>query len=303
MRSLLPVAALITFSACSNGGLREPCAIEVEEGEVTASGEDRLGYALYFPKIAGNAPRRPYPAVILTHGFMRNYSFHANNARYMAQRGIVVMTPNMSSLFGGGKSRSRNADNTVGHVQWLAKRAETSGDPLCGLIDPRRIGLAGHSAGGAVSFEAAVRSQSSPTPVAALCLLDAVPWHGTVKSAASLKQLPFCSLRSEPSKFNADAEIMKLLRAMPFPVEDILLAGASHVDPENPSSAAAHVFAGGVHPEQQALYQKLMYLFFRDSLQSQFVETEKETYCETIERLKAEGKVRTATISPRRNPG
>lgn len=298
MHVLLPVVLMAHNEASAADYVQRPWTVAVEEGERVCESGDRIGYALYYPKFKEPAGRQQCPAVVITHGFMRNYSFHAANAKYMAERGIIVLTPNMSELFGGGRSRQRNAQNTANHIKWLARRSEAEGDALYGLIDPKRIGLAGHSAGGAVSFQAAVISQASPTPAAALCLLDAVPWHGTIKSAASFRQIPFCSLRSEPSRFNADAEVLKLLRAMPFAVEDVLICGASHVDPENPSSTAAHIFAGGVHPDKQALYQKLMYLFFRDALGAPVMESERETYSETLLKLQEEGRIVVKLISP-----
>jgi len=74
---------------------------------------------------------------------------------YLAQRGIVVLTPDMASLFGGEAAQLGCIADAVADVTWLAERSATPGDSLVGLVDPVRIGLAGHSAGGAVSFEAA----------------------------------------------------------------------------------------------------------------------------------------------------
>ena len=132
----------------------------------------------FIPQSGPGLPQPPYPAVILTHGFARDKKFHRKNARYMAERGILVLTPNMSSLLGGERAQIKNMENTVDHIKWLITRSENPGDVLYGLIDPNAMGLAGHSAGGAVSFEAAIRAQTSGYPVAALCLLDAVPGAG-----------------------------------------------------------------------------------------------------------------------------
>ena len=93
-----------------------------------------VGYELYYPNAVASSERR-FPAVVLTHGFGRKPSFHKSNARYMAERGIVVMTPEMTSLR-GTKGKDLNIANTVDHVRWLVERSRTSGDALFGLIDP-----------------------------------------------------------------------------------------------------------------------------------------------------------------------
>ena len=248
-----------------------PYQVDVEKGSrITATG-DSVAYALYLPVPAEDQPQPPYAAVILTHGFSRNYRVHEGNARYLAERGIVVMTPNMSSLLAGRSEQVRNARNTADHIAWLARRSATPGDRVHGMVDPTRMGLAGHSAGGAVSFQAAVLSQEGPHPVAALCLLDAVPWQATLQAAPHLRPLPVCSLRAESSAFNAWDSGQKLVDAVTFPIDDIRIRGASHVDPENPSTTAARLVVG-LSPERQAIFTRLMYLFFQDALQVHSVE-------------------------------
>ena len=179
--------------------------------------------------------------------------------------------PSGDSLLAGRSAQERNARNTADHVAWLARRSATPGDRVHGMVDPARIGLAGHSAGGAVSFQAAVLSQEGPHPVAALCLLDAVPWQATLQAALHLKPIPVCSLRAEPSAFNAWDSGQRLVDAVTFHIGDIRVRGASHVDPENPSTTAARLVVG-LSAERQAIFTRLMYLFFQDALRVRFVE-------------------------------
>jgi hypothetical protein len=87
-----------------------------------------IDYQLYCPKPATSAGvEQRFPIVALTHGSPRNSSYHKNNARFMAERGIVVMTPNMMSLLGTGNQK-RNIANTVDYVVWLIRRSFTPGD-------------------------------------------------------------------------------------------------------------------------------------------------------------------------------
>ena len=265
--------------------------IAIESGSRATVTGDTLDYDLFIPQPGPGLPQPPYPAVILTHGFARDKKFHRKNAQYMAERGILVLTPDMSSLLGGEKAQFKNIENTVDHVKWLITRSETPGDVLYHLIDPNAMGLAGHSAGGAVSFEAAIRARTSGYPVAALCLLDAVPWSRTLLRAPDLQALEFCSLRSEPAPCNSNGSVLDLLKALIFPVTDVLIVNATHVDPENPTDLPGVLFCGGTNPARRAIYQRLMYLFFQDAFQIESVENPPETYAEELENLRIQGRV------------
>jgi len=265
--------------------------VTIESGvRQTASG-DRVAYDLFIPQVPPDPNSPPSPAVILVHGFARDRTFHRNNALYMAQRGIVVLTPNMTSLMGGDQAQSKNVSILVDHVEWLSRRSATPGDALAGILDARRIGLAGHSAGGAVSFEAAAQSQQGTSPVAALCLLDAVPWNRTIERAADLKPLAMVSLRSEPAPWNAQGRVVALLDRLSFAVDDVRIVGAAHCDPENPTDTLGPMFTGGSTEEHRSLYQLLMCRFFRDALKAPAAKSDAETYVAAIEGLQAAGKV------------
>jgi pimeloyl-ACP methyl ester carboxylesterase len=178
----------------------------------------------------------------------------------------------MSTLLRGASDQLRNIANTVDHLHWLARRAGTDGDSLFGRLDPARMGLAGHSAGGAVAFEAALLAVND-TAAAAVCLLDAVPWPRTIAKADGLPVLPFCSLRSEPSSCNRYGTVLRILERIPFVTADIRIVDGTHCDPENPSDALCGLACGNAHPERQAVYQFLMARFFEDALRGPLPET------------------------------
>lgn len=271
--------------------------VQVVDGARETTTGDTLDYTLYLPQPGGDRPAPPYPAVVLTHGFARNKRFHANNAAYMAERGLVVLTPNMSSLFGGESAQLENIENTADHLRWLAASALAPDDPLFGLVDADRLGLAGHSAGGAVSFEAAIESQRQPERTAALCLLDAVPWTRTTGRAADLPSaVAFCSLRSGPSACNANNSVLDLLADMAFPVEDIRVVNGSHCDPENPSDLGCSLFCGGSDDVARDVYQRLMYLFFQDAFGIASVEAAPEDYSVALANYETGGLV-VSTLS------
>ena len=275
--------------------------VSVESGmRQTATGA-RVAYDLFIPRPAAGLPGPPFPAVVLTHGFARDRTFHRDNALYMAQRGMVVLTPNMVSLLGGTASQSANIAILSDHVRWLAERSTAAGDPLAGILDAWRIGLAGHSAGGAVSFEAAVKTQEGPASVAAVCLLDAVPWDRTLERAVDPKPLPLASLRSEPGPWNLNGRVLDLLNRLPFAVEDIRIVGASHCDPENPTDLLGQLACGPSTEERRAIYQRLIYLFFRDALKAHRFKQEGEPYADALEKLQAANLISRSADRPFRD--
>ena len=127
-------------------------------------------------------------------------------------------------------------------------------------IHPNVI-LAGHSAGGALSFMAAVEAQGESLPVTSLILLDAVPWDETIDAAARLQPLPLLSLTSESSSMNAWLKVEKLHEAIGFDFTRLRLVGSSHVDPENPPGTFSKAFAT---EEGQELYSQLLIRYVSD---------------------------------------
>lgn len=214
-------------------------------------------YSLYLPA-EPPASSAPLPLVVLTHGFMgseRHWAWLA--PRLASQAGVVVFTHDMTSLLARPHedAQRRNILGLADHVEWLLVGG--GGAPA---LDASRVVLCGHSAGGAVAFEAAVelserreRSQGGAS-IAVVLLLDAVPWPRTLE-ATSARFPPatlLISLRSEPSAWNMHGEVLKLLRqpsilsgaqCMPQRVMDFLLVGSRHADPVRPRSGGMCVMS------------------------------------------------------------
>jgi pimeloyl-ACP methyl ester carboxylesterase len=178
----------------------------------------------------------------------------------------------------------------------LVERSSSPTDSIAGLVDGGRIGLAGHSAGGAVSLEAAAALTESGRPLEALLLLDAVPWSRTARVASDLLPLDFASLRSEPSSCNAFASVVPLLPELRFPNEDVRILGATHCDPENPTDVLCRVACGGGSGDAQGLYQRLMYLFLKDALKAPSLDD--ETYRDALGDLSSKGAIEIEPHGP-----
>jgi pimeloyl-ACP methyl ester carboxylesterase len=155
--------------------------------------------------------------------------------------------------------------------------------------------LLGHSAGGAISFEAAIELDEAGEGVDALMLLDGVPWARTVDRAGDLPELPFASVRSEPTACNADGAIRDVLVSLPFATEDILVVGGSHCDPESPTDLLCRLACGGSNEQARAAYQELMGAFLRDALAAPAAETF-DGFSATVDRLTAAGRVVTNLV-------
>ena len=269
----------------------------VESGTRLAASGDEVPYDLFIPVPPADAVVRPAPAVILTHGFGSNKFFHRNQAIYMVRRGMIVMTPNLVRLF-TGESQLRNIDNTVGHLEWLAQRTATPGDELFSRLDPARLGLAGHSAGGAVSFEAAAGAQERGLGLVSLVLLDAVPWPRTVQHAGQLAPLWLSSLRGEPHPCNAGGNILTLLPNLTFPTVDTRIIGGSHCDPLNPGIAVCNILCGDSPPGTDTIFARLMYLFFRDTFGLPELGGDPLSYAQALALYELTGKARSVAVTP-----
>ncbi len=257
---------------------------------------DRVAYDLYTPRPAAGLPAPPWPAVVLDHGFARSKGRFSGTARFLTERGFVVLVANLVSLLGGESARSANVENTLDHVAWLKARSAAAGDPLFGLVDPERIALAGHSAGGAVAFEAA----AGGPPVRAVVLLDAVPWPRTIEAARQMPVTRLLSLRSEPSACNAEGSVRKLLEALPFATEDVRIPGGTHCDAEDPTDGFCRLFCGGTGEKARAAYRRLFFLFVKDALDAPPVEEAPDSWTEAIRRGVEDGSLAVEAVAPGR---
>ena len=192
-----------------------PFQVEASEGDFQVIEDKQLHAIRYIPKEPSGE------ALILVHGFSRNAQRMAGHATALASRGVTVWTPNLYSLMGGAKSRAKNVEFLLSLVRELS-------------ATHKNVSLAGHSAGGALAFSAAIRAQQEGIEVAQLILLDAVPWSETIKEAGLLRPLPLLSLSAEPSAMNARLKVEELHATIKFPFVQLHLIGSSHVDAENP---------------------------------------------------------------------
>src|SRR5262245_24433335 len=116
--------------------------VKTESGTHTTSSGDSLRYNLFIPQRANGKTQPPWPIVILCHGYTRTLYNMYYNAYYMAQRGIIVITPEVISIT-GEEMQQQNVANTVDFVSWMLARNDTPGNSLYQIVNPMKIGLAG----------------------------------------------------------------------------------------------------------------------------------------------------------------
>jgi pimeloyl-ACP methyl ester carboxylesterase len=297
--TIMTVAITPRLSACCDVCHLDPTShafeVDVERGARRTTVGDRVRYSLFTPEPNDTLPAPPYPGIVISHGFARSGRFHRDTACALAERGIVVLTPDRAGSFGGRDAEQRQIDNLIDHVRWLRSRAADVDDSLFGLLDPGRVGLVGHSAGGAISFEAAIDLADAGEAVQAVMLLDGVPWARTLERAGELHNVAFGSARSAPAPCNAQGQILDLLDGLSFSTVEILVAGGTHCDPENPTDWLCRLLCDGSDEQARAVYQKLLYAFLFDALDvpdvGVFV-----GFAAVVEQLEAEGRIDTTRI-------
>ena len=192
---------------------------------------------LAFPNCTGSTPASydvdvyrpsgagPFGLVGIGHGFQNSKDNHEVFARALAAKGVVVVVPQFPLLLAlqcGYSDHSRNAD-----ILWAAMEQERG----VSTIDPARVGLAGHSAGGLSAFLAASRHA-----VDALLLFDAVDNTGLGAAATSTVTAPALFLAAESSTCNSSNNSLPWFDALTGLKGKLKVVGATHCEPQDPLS-------------------------------------------------------------------
>ena len=195
----------------------------LESGHRESHGS-RLAYDLYLPEAAA-----PSAAVLLLHGFGADRKSLRGHAERLAASGCLLLAPDMSSLMSGGTeaAQRRNIAQAADGARFLLTQPSVVAAGLA-------LTLIGHSAGGAVLFEAAAALVSQGIAPRLVLLLDAVPWPRTVALAVSwpCAAVPLVALRCADGAWNMQGAWDKVLAALPEPFSTALrLPLSKHGDP------------------------------------------------------------------------
>lgn len=263
----------------------------IERGQFrTASGAMRA-YALYIPESTEGLPAGPYPLVVLLHGFLMTGHQQSGNAQNFARHGFIAFTPDLTKVLLGHTTREHNVQDVLNEIRWLTDRKQNSESPLHGLVDANRVGIAGISAGGAVSLEVILEAQKSGIPIKAMCALDGVPWDRTSDRMSQLKPIRMLSLRAEPALWNFHGRILSYLKMLRFKSDDVKVNGARHCDVENPTTLGCRCLCGSSSERFRRVFQRLTYLFFKEALNGPSLDGKRETFAQAVHSYEHNGQV------------
>ena len=132
-------------------------------------------------------------------------------------------------------------------LDWAERQNADKSSPLFGRVDARRAAACGHSAGGL----SAMLASASDERIRVLVLLDAVDWNGLGAKAAAKLRIPSLSVCAEPSEWNANGSPEKLAAALPEPKKTVKIAGAKHLEAQDPVNQLGAFVLGRVSPQRQ----------------------------------------------------
>ncbi|HEU5301648.1 MAG TPA: neocarzinostatin apoprotein domain-containing protein [Acidimicrobiia bacterium] len=123
----------------------------------------------------------PYPLILFAHGYSATPGTYEDLLARIASAGYVVAAPRFPRSSGGGPHTPDAGDvvNQPGDLSFLidelvaASRAEVG--PLAGMIEPKAIGVAGHSNGGITVLGATAHSCCRDKRIKAVAVLSGTP--------------------------------------------------------------------------------------------------------------------------------
>jgi dienelactone hydrolase len=243
-------------------------------------------FTIYVPDVNASLPKAPFPTVIMAHGFLMTAKQQRENGEYFARRGIVVIAPNISKLLLGEETRMNNIEDILDLQKWL-----TTESPYKEVIDVNRFAVGGNSSGGAVALELLIQMQRRGMPCRTACFLDGVPWDRSWAAVKELKPVNALTLRAEDTLCNEKARMLKCLAPIPYSFDDVKIVGAHHCDAEAPTTIGCLCVCGKSDPVHRARFQRVLYLYLRDTLDAHNFETPALPFTELMKTMQKEGTV------------
>jgi pimeloyl-ACP methyl ester carboxylesterase len=174
--------------------------------------------------------------VVLAHGAMRDRHSMSTLASELADRGALVIVPDLPFL------TDANANATALASIVIDVRAGRFG-PV-----PAKTVLIGYSAGGLATLLAAVRAPG----ITGWIGLDPVDHSGEGVHAAARVSPPAVMLRAAPDRCNAYANSHSWGSFLPRLIRDTLVEGATHCDFDDAADLVCAAICGAADPQRQA---------------------------------------------------
>ena len=197
----------------------------------------------------------PFPLLIASHGWSAASAQQLGWAQHFASWGFVVAVPDFPNTL------TPDAQVDQGIIrQLVALYSNPSTDsPAKGKVDPARVGLEGHSAGGLATTLAA--QGISP---GAVVLFDPVDAADAGAAAYANLCSPLLGIFANGSSCNNSAEWSTFATDTSAPLVFFHVVGSTHCDGENQDRGAACglVCGGAADPTRQAIYARYATAFF-----------------------------------------
>lgn len=180
--------------------------------------------------------REPLPLIVFAHGFAVTPGLYARLLDAWAKAGYVVAAPvfpveNRDAPGGPDESDLVNQPGDMSFVisRLLAESARPA-SPLHGLVDPRRIAVAGQSDGGETAFAVSYESHFLDRHVRAAVILSGAKLPGSV-ARFPRGSPPLLAVQGTADAINSPRYTRQLFRITQRPKFLLWLEGASHLPP------------------------------------------------------------------------
>ncbi|CAD7695462.1 unnamed protein product [Ostreobium quekettii] len=228
-----------------------------------------------------NSTFAPFPVIAFAPGLGVPPFGYIRTLRLLASQGFIVVSPLSTEFVSGFGSledfKAYGADVAVA-LQWAVAAGADGESFLLGAVDGERVGIMGHSMGGAMILEAAVVAQQNFSlhvdgvfGVSPICTLGAcdLPYEAAMKLEET--QVKFLVGEFDGISPPSHSQLFESLLPESTGGEVVVLEGGTHcfgeVEPEFWAAFNAECGKGTISPfEQIREWQMQAWLFFESSL-------------------------------------
>jgi dienelactone hydrolase len=179
----------------------------------------------------------PHPLIVFGHGFAVTPKLYARLLASWARAGYVVAAPvfplsNADAPDGPEEADLVNQPSDVSFVisRLLALSGQHTG-PLAGLIDPKRIAVAGHSDGAETALAVAYSRRFHDPRVGAAVILSGAEMSGIGGYDFTAGKIPLLAVQGTADTFNEPRYTYAYFDLAPRPKFLLRLLGAGHLPP------------------------------------------------------------------------
>jgi MYXO-CTERM domain-containing protein len=242
------VALLVTSTAHATD-YSAPGPLTVTTGNLGSTEGGSIGGYVVVPSGSG-----PYPLIIASHGWSATADQQVGWGQQFASYGFVVVAPSFPNTL----SPSDTTDAQIIETLAALYADPTHPSPAQGKVDPTRLGLEGHSAGGLATTLASAAIHPQAT-----VLFDPVDSNGDGEKALLGICSPVLGVFAQPSSCNNQEAWWPYANTTLGPEVLFHVVSSTHCDGENQSrTLCGSVCGGDADTTRQAEYARYATAFF-----------------------------------------